>query len=257
MKTPILKTLCCAGAVLLFLTGSTSLRADQQITAQFNIPIHIAVDINETDCNNSGGPQVTVSGIVAVGGFGAQLIFQNNVKGTHTTVVTFVTNVVLIPLGQTITIPKQPVRGGVGGNPIISIQFYDNNGVNLTGEIPLGRCVQGLRVPQDLLDEVLAILLITAGGCDNHPGPTITFGGELKFSGINARLIFRNNAKGTHTAVRTVEGITIIPENFPVTIPKSPAQGGSGGNPLIYIQLLQGNGDLIGKRIFLGRCNQL
>ena len=37
-----------------------------------------------------------------------------------------------------------------------------------------------------------------AEGCNNNPGPWITLEGELSLGGLNGRLIFRNNAKGTH-----------------------------------------------------------
>jgi hypothetical protein len=38
--------------------------------------------------------------------------------------------------------PKQPVLGGVGGNPWIYLQFIDGQGNALSGERLLGRCVQ-------------------------------------------------------------------------------------------------------------------
>jgi len=185
-----------------------------------------------------------------------ELIFANNVKGTHKTDVTFDQKVVLLPLGDSIVIPKQPVLGGVGGNPYIWIQFYNAQG-NLSEEIFLGRCVQGLKLEQDCLNNVLAGLVV-AGNCSNNPGPYITFGGVVTCSGLNARFIFRNNLKGTHTKiVESTANVTIIPDGTPIVIPKQPPLGGVGGNPLIWIQLLQGNGDLIGNPYFLGRCVQL
>jgi hypothetical protein len=184
-----------------------------------------------------------------------RLTLANNVKGTHTTEVTLATNVVLIPWGSKITIPKQPVLGGVGGNPHIWIQFY-NDGGNLGEETYLGRCVQGLKVNRDFDNDTLAALLISALGCENHPGPWITFGGGLSMDGLHARFIFRNNVKGTHTAEAQAD-VTIIPDGTVVKIPKQPVLGGSGGNPLVWIQLLQGNGDPIGDAQFLGRCNKL
>jgi hypothetical protein len=234
----------------------TILRADQQVGATFSQPIHVTAKINETGCNNSPGPQVTISGEIALGGLQAKLILANNVKGTHTTEVTLATNVVLLPLGSKITIPKQPVLGGVGGNPLIWIQFYDNNGNNLSDEIFLGRCVQGLTLQNDFLNSSIAALLVSASGCDNNPGPYIYFGGGVSLSGLHARFIFRNNVQGTHTAVATSE-VSIIPDGTVLKIPKQPVLGGSGGNPLVWVQLLQGDGTAIGDPQFLGRCNQL
>ena len=72
----------------------------------------------------------------------------------------------------------------------------------------------------------------------------------------HGRLIFRNNVKGTHTAEAT-SSVTLLPDGPGIEIPKSPHQGGSGGNPLIYIQFLQSSGDPIGTPFFLRHCNQL
>jgi len=237
--------------------GAPLVQADQQIGAQFSMPMHVTTLVNETGCDNSPGPQITLEGEIALGGLQVQLVFANNVKGTHKTVVTFETNVVLVPLGEKIVIPKQPVQGGVGGNPHIWLQFYNSQG-NASEEIYLGRCVQGLKVERDCLSLALAGMLITGGDCNNNPGPYITFEGDVKLSGLNARIIFRNNLKGTHTKiVETTASVVILPEGTPVVIPKQPVLGGSGGNPLIWIRLLQGNGLPINDPYFLGRCVQL
>jgi hypothetical protein len=242
--------------VLAFVSAAVnSVNADQQVGVSFSQPIQVKAVVNETGCNNSPGPQVTLSGEIVLGGLGAKLTFANNVKGTHTTEVTLETNLVLIPLGAKITIPKQPVLGGVGGNPHIWLQFC-NKDSDVTEEIYLGRCVQGLKVNRNLLNETLAGLLVTAAECENNPGPYITFGGGLSLDGLKAQFIFRNNLKGTHTAEAKAT-VTVIPEDTLVKIPKQPVRGGSGGNPLIWIQLLQGNGDEIGEPIFLGRCNKI
>jgi hypothetical protein len=235
--------------------SASSLRADQQVSAICSMPIHVTANINETGCDNSPGPQVTLDGAIALGGLQVELIFQNNVIGTHQTVVTFDKTVVLVPLGDEIVIPKQPVLGGVGGNPYIWLQFYNAQG-NLTDPIFLGRCVQGLSVGQDFLNSALIGTLITASDCSNNPGPTITFSGALNLSGLSARFIFSNNVKGTHTATATAD-VTIIPDGTSIQIPKQPVDGGSGGNPLIWIQFRQGDGTAIGHPLFLGRCVQL
>ncbi|HTL55774.1 MAG TPA: hypothetical protein VL361_08845 [Candidatus Limnocylindrales bacterium] len=258
MKRTIVK---CAGGTIALLAllniGAMNLQADQQISAQFNMPIHITTLVNESGCDNSPGPYITLEGEIALGGLQVELILANNVKGTHMTDVTFDTKVVLVPLGDSIVIPKQPVLGGVGGNPYIWIQFYNAQG-NLSDEIFLGRCVQGLKVEKDCLNKALAGLVVAGSDCNNNPGPYITFEGGMALSGVNARFIFRNNLKGTHTKiVESTANVTIIPEGTPIVIPKQPVLGGSGGNPLIWIQLLQGNGAPIGDPYFLGRCVQL
>lgn len=257
MKSRTVKVLCGAAASLaVACLGLNPALADQEIGLQYKMPVHVVCNVTETGCYNSPGPQITLDGEIALGGLQVQLVFKNNVKGTHTTQVTFSTNMVLLDLGHKIVIPKQPVLGGVGGNPHIWLQFLDGKGKDLSGEIYLGRCVQGLTIGGDFLNDVIGATTVTSDGCENNPGPVITFGGNLTLSGLKARIIFRNNVKGTHIA-ESCSDVNIIVEGAPVTIPKSPAQGGAGGNPLIYIQFQHCDGEAITPQLFLGRCNKI
>ncbi len=233
-----------------------SSRADQQVSAAFGVPLHVNAIVDEIGCNNSPGPQITLGGEIKMGGVKARVILSNNLKGTHTTVVVDQFDVDLLIDGGSIVLPKQPVLGGVGGNPYIYLQFHDGKGNNLDDEIFLGRCVQGLGVTADLLNQVLTLLNVHADGCSNHPGPYITLDGNIVLSGLHARFIFRNNVKGIHTA-QDVRDLTLIVEGSKITIPKQPSQGGSGGNPLISIQFLRSNGEVITQPVLLGRCVQL
>jgi hypothetical protein len=250
MKTKQLITLSCLIAVAV-----CAAEAQVTLTKSFNMPLQVNGSVTASDCNNSPGPQVTLDGEINLGGLQVQLIFQNNIKGTHRTIVTS-TSVVVLALGESITIPKQPVRGGAGGNPHILIQFHDGNGSDLSDEIYLGRCVQGLRISPELLNEVLAAAEIDASDCSNHQGPWITLGGSLTFSGLHARIIFRNNLQGTHEA-DVERDVTLITHGSKITIPKQPVRGGAGGNPIIYFRFLQGDGTPIGDPVKLGRCVQL
>src|SRR5262249_15462058 len=147
MKTHILhKSASVAAMLVLLCSKPLTATAGQQVQLQFNLPVHLDFTVNELGCQNSPGPQITVEGSMALGGLGVEWIFQNNVKGTHTATDAFTAQALLLPVGDEITIPKQPVLGGVGGNPWIWCQFYDDHGANMTGEILLGRCVQGLIV---------------------------------------------------------------------------------------------------------------
>jgi hypothetical protein len=231
-------------------------RADQLVSVRYNMPVHVTANVNETGCFNNPGPKITLDGVIVLGGLQVEMVFENNLKGTHQAVVTFSTNVVLVPLNSPIVIPKQPVQGGVGGNPHIWIQFYNSHNQALTSEIYLGRCVQGLTLNNDFLNDVVGATTVSSDGCANHPGPVITFGGNLTLSGLKARFIFRNNLQGTHTA-EAKSDVDIVINGTPVTIPKQPVQGGAGGNPLIFLQFQQGDGTDIGDPNFLGRCNQL
>ncbi len=231
-------------------------RADQQFNFNFDMPVMAKVHVEESACENSPGPWINIEGEIAIGGLTADLIFQNNVKGTHSQTVTYSTNVVLALPGGTVSIPKQPVLGGVGGNPWIYIQFLDANRAPIGDEILLGRCVQGLVVSQAVLNEALASTYVTAGECSNNPGPVITFGGTLTLSGLKAKLIFRNNPRGTQTQQADAD-VDIIVNGTQIELSKSPHRDGVGGNPLIWLQFKQGDGTPIGNPIFLGRCNKI
>jgi len=257
MKTnSIIRNLAILALTALGVANSATVRADQAVTARLSMPVQVHGKVTETGCNNSPGPQVTLEGEILLGGLEVELIFQNNAKGTHTATVTYGTNVVLVPLGAAITIPKQPVQGGVGGNPHIWIQFHDGAGKNLTQELYLGRCVQGLNISPEFVSQVAALAEVAALDCSNNPGPVITVGSTLTFSGLHARFIFRNNLRGTHTAESTRD-VELIVNGSQMTIPKQPVKGGAGGNPIISIQFKDGEGDSIGAPVVLGRCNQL
>lgn len=76
-------------------------------------------------------------------GITARFIFRNNdnpVGGPHEAAAE--ADVVLIPAGFSLEFPKQPVQGGVGGNPWISVRFLNGNGEPVGTETLLGRCVQ-------------------------------------------------------------------------------------------------------------------
>jgi len=96
----------------------------------------------------------------------------------------------------------------------------------------------------------------SASGCENHPGPYITLDGGLSLSGLNAKIILTNNARFTHVAsADIVADVSIIPVGQSLTFHKQPSQGGVGGNPWIYFQYFDKNGDLSSLQL-LGRCVQ-
>jgi len=256
MKMFALRSHLLAGLAGVALLGLTSARADQQVSAMFEMGMTVNARINSTDCQNSGGPQVTLEGDITLTGMKMKLTLMNNAKGTHTYTVVKESDITLLPLGTSITIPKQPVRGGVGGNPHIYLQFVDANGNAESEEFYLGRCVQGLTLSPELLNHALALVNVHADGCSNKGGPFITLDGLLTLSGLKAKFIFRNNLKGTHTAEVTRE-ITLLDDGTKLVIPKQPSRGGVGGNPIIVIQFLQGDGTPIGDPETLGRCVQL
>lgn len=233
----------------------------QQVSATFSNTVHLVTTTTTSGCDNSPGPKVTLQGELAVGGLGVQLVFQNNEKGTHTHTEESTATAVVIPAGESVQIPKQPVLGGTGGNPFIWLQFLDGHNNALTNEIFLGRCVQGFfETSAEFLIPSIATAQVASDSCDNK-GSTITLSGELKLTGINARLVFRNNDNpvgGPHQNDKpTKVDIVLIPAGQSIQFAKQPSLGGVGGNPWIYLTFLNGQGQAVSDKFLLGRCVKL
>jgi len=243
-------------------TTSSSSLPHTNIT-ELDLPVQVAYELSTYDCSNNPGPKITFSGLAATAGFGVRTIFRNNMVGTHEHVEESAVDVSLQPNGSQIVIPKQPVLGGVGGNPFIWIQFVNEQGQAVTGEIFIGRCVQGytFKGAQSVAENAQGTTKYTVSGCENSPGPNITFEAGLSVAGLNARIIFRNNDNkvgGPHEATATISSdLSVIPSGSSWTFPKQPVLGGVGGNPWIWTQFLNGSGAPVSGEILLGRCEQL
>jgi hypothetical protein len=254
--------LAVAGAaVLAGLAWASAAHAVTTTTTRFAMPVELQAQVSTFDCENSPGPQITFEGAMVLGGVDVRMIFRNNINNDVHTYVEDVQVAGAVAAGETIVIPKQPVHGGTGGNPFIWIQMVDGNGQPLTGEIFLGRCVQGAFGPTaSFVTPVVAQAVVEALDCTNNPGPFINVGGSASFSpGVKARFIFRNNDNpvgGPHEADAVVD-VTVIPEGFTLTFPKQPVLGGVGGNPWISVQFASPGGDPYGNETLLGRCVQL
>jgi len=235
-----------------------------QVTRSFEMPVRAAVTTAVTGCDNSPGPYITVGGGLTLGGLGSRMMFTNNAKGTHTYTDEAHVDLTVVPAGESITIPKQPVLGGVGGNPFIWVQLEDGHGRALTGEVYLGRCVQGLKknTGADFSSAARALATIAVADCENSPGPYITLDGDLYVSaGLDAVLIFQNNDNpvgGPHRATAdNVVKVQLVPPGHDVRFNKQPSRGGVGGNPWIWFTFLDGTGVALEQPSLLGRCEQL
>jgi hypothetical protein len=112
-------------------------------------------------------------------------------------------------------------------------------------------------ISQKLSQTASVDLKATPSGCENNPGPFITIDGEMRLSGLTARIILSNNEKGTHTTGADVTAdVVIIPAGESIHIAKQPSRGGVGGNPWIYLQFKDGKGSDLGSPQLLGRCVQ-
>jgi hypothetical protein len=219
---------------------------------------HLSLAATASGCENNPGPYITIDGALTLAGVNAQIILTNNRKFTHVASGDVVADITLIPLGEQIQIPKQPVLGGVGGNPWIYLQFSD--GEKALGKPQrLGRCVQGLSlVNLDFEMPTGAHAKVDSDACTNSGGPTVSLNGELRLGGLYGKLIFTNNAKFTHvTSADAVVDLVLIPPGQSLVFAKQPPLGGAGGNPHIFVQFQDGAGIDLSDLIYVGRCNQL
>ena len=232
-----------------------------QVNQNFRMPVHVDLSMTASNCSNSPGPQITMEGEMALAGLGVDLIFTNNVKGTHAYEDGVSMEQTVVAADHTMVIPKQPVLGGVGGNPFMWIKFTDGNGAALSSELFLGRCVQGrFQTAADLALPASATVEIATSDCSNNPGPFITMNGAMELSALQAELIFRNNDNkvgGPHSARDEMRMDMLLQSAETVQFPKQPVLGGVGGNPYIWLGFLEGDGDAINTPRLLGRCVQL
>jgi hypothetical protein len=239
----------------------------QQVTETFSEPMNLQASVSAFNCENAPGPWITFEGAVTLAGLNVQLVFRNNINKDVHTYVEDIQTVVGVATGTTVRIPKQPSHPfeggtgtGTGGNPWISIQIVDSNGQPLSGEMLLGRCVQGAFSPTvDFSTSVIAQALIETLDCTNNPGPYINVSGSMSVSpGVKARLIFRNQREdgAPHEAIAMAD-VTLFTNGFTFSFPKQPVQGGVGGNPWISVRFANDAGAPIGPETLLGRCVQL
>jgi hypothetical protein len=100
-------------------------------------------DVEVQSCGSSPGPSISITGAVEFAGLSVRIIFRNNdnpVGGPHEAIASLPMTV--IPAGYSVTLPRQSVLGGVGGNPWILAGFLDGAGAAVGEVTLLGRCVQ-------------------------------------------------------------------------------------------------------------------
>ena len=130
------------GLILASLGVAPTAFAAVQVSTPASMPVELRATVDVYDCRNSPGPKITFEPTLTLGGVTVALIFRNNMNRDVHTRQEDVQLATGVAAGAQIVIPKQPVLGGVGGNPWISTQFLDGSGQAIGGEFLLGRCVQ-------------------------------------------------------------------------------------------------------------------
>jgi hypothetical protein len=206
----------------------------------------------------ASGPTFTLTGELALGGLGANVIFRNNQKGTHEAVEELAASTVLLPADATVMIPGQPLGGQIV-DPVISVQIIDDAGNPVSAEIALGPCQTGsFPLSASVTIDTTVELAVSVDGCANHPGPTVTIAGTVRFAGLRARLIVRDGVGGPIVGEASTDAsVIVLAAGDTLAIPKQPVRGGVGGNPWIWLQLLDGGGNSLTDEILVGRCVQL
>lgn len=225
------------------------------LSAEVGVPASVALDVVDSSCDNTGST-VEVSGSMSVLGQSVRLVLRNNVKGTHTATIIDELKVEVVPMEDSIEFPKQPARGGVGGNPWISVQF-ESGGTALTAPIVIGRCVQGvtMSVRRDLLLPTDLSMLLKTLECSNK-GSSLSLDMVSGDAGLDAVLLFDNNInKVVHRHKADAEATVSLAGEH--TVRKGGRVDAAGGNPLVSAQFVDSHGTALGEETPLGRCNKL
>jgi hypothetical protein len=112
------------------------------VTANADLTTTVTLTVAVEGCANHTGPTITLTGAVTFAGLEERLIVRDGTGGAVVGSTTTTIDVVALADGTTLSIPKQPVRGGVGGNPWISARLVDGEGKPLGDEVAVGRCVE-------------------------------------------------------------------------------------------------------------------
>lgn len=244
------------------LLTSTALAAGQ-VSSNWTIPADLTVEFSGVTCDNTGS-SVDLYGVLVTGGAQARVAFRNNMKGTHELVLLSEVTLEIVPGGGSVSIPKQPARGGVGGNPHISFQAADIGTELAPGFVPfgertyLGRCVQdfrqGLQQPIELSGQLIA--MVQAVQCSGK-GSDLTIDLEAYSGGVVGTLFFDNNYNSVvHEAtVDATARVMLSPSQF--TMRKGWGVGGAGGNPHVFLQFLDDENEPLSAELYLGRCKDL
>ena len=249
----------------LILLGVTTTRADQDISFGYTTPVTAHISVSTGECDNSGGPTINLGGEILLGEYKANLTYYQNVRKNLTLVGQNAQ--ILLSTANAISLPKQPPRGGVGGNPYAWVQFFKADGSNsgpgtaLGDKIYLGRCVQGFQADPSFLVDVLTKNHLKTGGCSNRGGPTITLSSTLTVaSGLWATFTFSNQGPDNNLhglpEVTLTTNVNILVKDTSLTTPDVQLKSNVGGNPYIKIQFFSNN-SAVTDVINLGRCNTL
>lgn len=236
---------------------NTAGAAPVTMARSITVPVRVKATVDHMACDNTGS-SIEINGTLEYGGLGVRMRFSNNMKGTRTvTAPDQELNIEVTPAGGSVSVPKQPSRGGVGGNPWISFTIATDGGDDLTEAIVLGRCVQGSRSNIDRWVDIPAdmVMVLQALECSNK-GSSLTIGTDVDGAGLDATILFDNNInKVVHRA--DAAGRVDVSLGEPLRIRKGGRVNAAGGNPHVYGRFVDDGGDVLTDEAYLGRCKSM
>ena len=103
-------------------------------------------DATADDCSDNPHPIINLEGeFTLASDVGGRFVFKNNLNNTQHILQEegdITVAVSILEKGEKISIPKQPVHGGAGRNPLIYLQICGLDGTGYSKEILLDRCVK-------------------------------------------------------------------------------------------------------------------
>lgn len=251
-----------AALCVLALGFSSVALAGQRVEQAVDLPVAVDLDFTVSQCDNTG-TTIDLEGVLLSGTVTAGVIFRNNAKGTKELIKVSEVEISFSPAGGEVVIPKQSVQDGggvVGGNPHVAFQVFQSDGQVLSERVYLGRCVQDFRNGTEGVVSLASLLGvdIQAVQCTKK-GSDLTVDIEAVTSGMYGTLFFDNTFAGvmdeSGEAAPVTASATLKAED--VYTQRGWGVGGAGGNPYIFLALLDGNGEPIGEEVALGRCRDL
>ena len=235
-----------------------------QISHSYTMAVTAEFETFPKVCDNRTS-EIDLSGTLTFPGVGIELRFQNQDNNTtkgngwHKSDVATTAALSIYDIDPG-ALPKQPVHGGVGGNPWIWVQLLEEQSGDPIGDpILVGRCVVGRSFQSGkytgYVDADAAAILSTLG-CDQK-GAYVDVGTEAGHDGVDATVYFTNNRKWTHSA----DAAASVALNLTDAIhAKKGGQLNGGkvtGNPLVSARFIDHTGAPLQDFIPLGRCNTL
>jgi hypothetical protein len=191
-----------------------------------------------------------LKGRFAIGGLGAELIFQGRPKRATEFPRDVSTKAVLLPSGQALDLHERSARAKVGSDSAAWIQIRDADGVPITDNIFVG----GLGRGACLMDPVFTCPVsvgtyISPVGISAPAETDLTLTGNMTFlRGISLRVVLRRREGPLWWGRRpdAVFDFEIVPAGEMIQFPAQPVWPGEGVGALRSLTFLDGEGEPIG-----------